>query len=260
MKSNKSSLTLGLSLIAVGGLALAGQMGYLNQFSISTWAVVLAVVSLFFFVIYFINGIHAWGWLFPAFIFAGLAGALALDNTAAEEWMPTIVLGSVAVPFIFAFVLDRSRRWALNVVFLLVALTLIPLITNYFSAEWIGGVIITIIGLQFILTYLLEPKAWWAIIPGGIMLSIAAMVILQGVLPNLMPVAVIFLGMMLTFGFVWLRQSRPWARIPAIVMGILACVIVLVGMGLVTYWAAALIVAGLVLVILSFKPNRQPAS
>ena len=259
MKSQKTPLILGFIFIITGGLALAGQVGYLNSLSITTWMLIFAGASVLFFAAYFISGIRSWGWLFPACIFAGFAGALALDNTSAEEWMPTLAIGSIAIPFVAAFLLDRSRKWALIPAFILGFISFIVPLTNLLGGDAVGTLVLAAIGLPFIVAYLLSADAWWGVIPGGIMLSVALMVALDNVLPDGMAVAVMFLGWMLTFGFVWLRQSRPWAKFPVIVMGVLASIMLLVSLGLVNYWAIGLVVAGLVLIVLSFLPRRTPA-
>lgn len=259
MKSNKPSLILGLVFITIGGLALASQIGYFDQFSVTTWMVIFAVTSALFFAAYFISGIRAWGWLFPACIFAGLAGALALDNTPAEEWMPTLVIGSIAIPFVVVFVLDRTRKWTLIPAFILGFISFIFPLSDLLGGDAVGTLVLAAIGLPFIVAYLLSADAWWGVIPGGIMLSVALMVALDNALPDGMAVAVMFLGWMLTFGFVWLRQSRPWARVATIVMSVLAFIMFLVAMGLGNYWAIGLVVAGLVLIVLSLLPRRTPA-
>jgi hypothetical protein len=87
MKANRSSLFWGILLIAGGGLALAQQMGYLDQFPDSAWMWVFGFVSLVSFLSYALSGWKDWGWLFPAGVFGGLAVTIALatnnvDNAA----------------------------------------------------------------------------------------------------------------------------------------------------------------------------------
>jgi hypothetical protein len=259
MKSNKSSLILGLVFIAIGGLAFAAEMGYLDQLSTTTWMVIFAAASLLFFVAYFLKGLHAWSWLFPACIFAGLAGVTLLANSNAAEWVPTLVIGSTAIPFFVAFALDHTRKWALIPGCLLGLIAFIFPLGNFLGEDAMGVMVIAVIAFPFIAASILSPDAWWGVIPGGILLSVALMIVVGNFLAEGMAVVAMFLGWMLTFGFVWLWQSRPWARVATIVMSVLTIIMFLVAMGLGNYWAIGLVVAGLVLVVLSLLPRRTPA-
>ena len=75
---------------------------------------------------------------------------------------------------------------------------------------------------------------------------------------------VLMLGFGLTFGALWLlRGARPtaWARYPAIGLFIAAVVAFISGGNSDLFWAAALLAAGIVLVVYSFlhkKPENQP--
>jgi hypothetical protein len=113
------------------------------------------------------------------------------------------------------------------------------------------------LGLPFIIANFMTPKVWWGIIPGGIFFSIAAMVALTHFINSDISVAVMFLGWTLTFGYLWLRQAREWAKYPAMVMGILACLMLLISKGLENYWAIGLIVAGLVVIFLILRPRHS---
>jgi hypothetical protein len=258
VKPNFSSLFGGLALILAGGFALANEMGYLRSLTAQTWALVFAAASALFFVTYFVNGIRAWGWLFPACVFAGLSATIMLFRVpAAQDWLPTLVVGSIAVPFIAAYALDRSRTWALIPAFILGFIAFIPPLDHLLKGNGMGVFIVGMLGLPFIAASVISPKAWWGIIPGGILVSLALMILLGNTLPNGMSVAIMFLGWMLTFGLVWIRQSKPWAKISAIVMGALACLMFLISIGLKTYWALGLIATGIALIALSLRPHPE---
>ncbi len=261
MKPNFSSLFWGIALIIAGGFALASEMGYLNGLSSFTWGFIFAAASALFFVAYFVNGIRAWGWLFPACIFAGLSAAIAVSIfPAAQNWIPTLVVGSVAVPFLAAYAIDRSRKWALIPAFILGSVSIIPPLDALHLGDLMGAFIVGMIGLPFIAAYFISPKTWWGILPGGIMVSIALMIGLDNTLHGDLAVAIMFLGWMLTFGIVWKRQSREWAKYPAVVMGILACIMLLISVGLKTYWALGLIAAGIALIAMSLRSRPQTAA
>lgn len=259
MKSNFTTFFWGLVLILAGGVTLANEMGYLQNLTTQTWGFAFAAASALFFVAYFVNGINAWSWLFPACIFAGLSATVFISEiSTAQRWIPTLVVGSVALPFLAAFALDRSRKWALIPAFILGVIAFIPPLDTLLGGEWMGVLIIGMIALPFIAAYLFSEKAWWGIIPGGILLSITLMIGLNELLPNGMAVAIMFLGWMLTFGIVWVRQNRPWAKIPTIAMGALACIMLLISLGLTNYWSIGLILAGIALIAMSLRRRAGP--
>src|ERR1043165_7044420 len=87
MNTNKSSLFWGILLIGGGALALARQMGYIDQVSDIIWVWIFALVSLLALISYALSGWKQWGWLFPTGVFGGLAVtvALALNHIRSEE-------------------------------------------------------------------------------------------------------------------------------------------------------------------------------
>jgi hypothetical protein len=257
MKTNISSILGGLILMIIGGFALAYQSGYLTILPITSWALIFAATSAFFFIAYFVNGFRAWGWLFPACIFAAVSGTISIVNLHIPgEWIPTLMIGSVAVPFIAAYLIDRTRTWALIPAYVLGLIALILPLENILGSDAIGAFIIAMIGLPFVANYLITPRAWWSIIPGGILLSIGVMIAVSNTINSEISVALMFLGWMATFGLVWKRSrlhAAEWAKYPAVVMGILACIMFLIATGLETFWAIGLIAAGLVLVIMNLR-------
>ncbi|MGL4608065.1 MAG: hypothetical protein ACRCYY_00040 [Trueperaceae bacterium] len=75
--------------------------------------------------------------------------------------------------------------------------------------------------MGFGFVYLLRPKRnWWAIMPGGILASIALLVLCEKVFPNWGGEVVMFLGFAATFTVLYLlpksRGGQRWALYPAI--------------------------------------------
>lgn len=264
MKPKLSSIILGMVLILAGLFALANQMGYLKDLSPTTWIIVFAATSILFFVAYFASGIQSWGWLFPACIFAALSGTIAItESTIVDEWIATLVLGSVAIPFFIAFLLDRSRKWALIPGLILIFIALVPPLATMMRDDWVGAMIVTMIGLPFLVVYLVAPKNWWAIIPGGIMLSIALMILLSevqvGSEEGTFGVAVMFVGWSITFGVLWLRRNlhgTDWAKYPALALAGVAVIMIFVTTGVEYLWAIGLIIAGLALLLSGILRRR----
>src|SRR5512141_2039306 len=129
MKNNRSGLFWGILLIGGGGLALAQQMGYLDQLPDSIWMWVFGFVSLVAFLSFALSGWKEWGWLFPAGIFGGLAVIVGLSTAG----MNNSAVGSplflgLLLPFAAAYLLDRQRNWWALIpggVMLFLALTLL---------------------------------------------------------------------------------------------------------------------------------------
>src|SRR5829696_9831561 len=78
MNLNRSNLFWGVLLIGGGALALADQLGYIEDLSPTLWVLVFAAISLLGFVSYAMSRGMQWGWLFPAGVFGGLAMVIAL--------------------------------------------------------------------------------------------------------------------------------------------------------------------------------------
>ena len=124
--------------------------------------------------------------------------------------------------------------------------------------------------VPFFFVYFRWPEHWWALIPAGVFASIGAVVVLGMLLPKNQTVihgilnGVLLLGLGITFGVLWLlRGTRPtgWAIYPAV--GLLAAAVLAFFFGGISnlFWAAALLVAGVGLVVYSFlrkKPEGQP--
>lgn len=265
MKTKTNSLIGGLILMLLGGLALAFEMGYLRELSTTAWTLFFAASSALFFAVYFINGIRKWGWLIPAFSCAAVSGTILLSRTTiAGEWIATLLVGAVTVPFLVGYLLDRSRWGLLIPTFILAFVALIPPISMILAGEWMGTFIVGMLGLPFLVVYLAAPKAFWAIFPAGILLSIAAMIGLSGVRlgfdAETFAVSAMFFGWALTFGLAWMRRkqhSAGWAKYPAIAAAVLACLMLLITAGLQAYWSLALIITGLVIILLNLRPRRE---
>ena len=89
MKANKSGIFWGMLLIIGGALALAQQLGFVDQLSPEVAMYSFAAISLVALVMYALSGWKDWGWLFPVGVFGGLAVTTAL--AIANYDMPQLV-------------------------------------------------------------------------------------------------------------------------------------------------------------------------
>ncbi|MFH1524618.1 MAG: hypothetical protein ABIF04_06610, partial [Chloroflexota bacterium] len=145
----------------------------------------------------------------------------------------------------------------------------IPLLAGVVNGDLMGAAVMLLFSAPFFFVYFRWKEHWWALIPTGVFTSIAAVVILGMLVPQNQPVfqgiltGTLLLGFGLTFGVLWLlRETHPtaWARYPALGLLIAAVLAVIFGGNSNLFWAGAILVAGIVLVVYSFlkkKPEDQ---
>lgn len=267
MKTSIGKVFWGLALIAGGGLFLAQNLGLVD---FSTWPVkagILAGFSLLFLIVYLLEGLQKWGWLFPASIFAGVAAVpLMTANGVYEAAIPTVVLGSVALPFLVGFALKPRQRWGLLIpAYALLCSGALTLFGERLDGAVIGGLVVLSISLPFFYVTLSRKEAWWATIPAGVLASVGLTVIALGsgleqgglawMADSLIP-----LGWAATFFALWLRratQPTRWAIYPAAALGASALVS-LVSQTLMNFaWPVLLILAGMAVLYWSIRKQRS---
>jgi hypothetical protein len=165
---NKKLINLfwGLGLVAVGFLALAQTMGYLDILHQApvVWITGFAGLSLLFLITYASAGVKHWGLLFPAGIFASLALIIGLAvNGFDSSSIATPLFAAIGLPFLVAYFLDRSRHWwALIPAGVMTFLTLAVLMVDGVGGEWVGSILFFVIALAFLLVYLGNRSRTWA--------------------------------------------------------------------------------------------------
>jgi hypothetical protein len=313
MKANRTSLFWGILLVAGGGLALAQQMGYLDQFPDSAWMWVFGFVSLVSFLSYALSGWKDWGWLFPAGVFGGLAVTIALavnnvdsaavgsplffgllipfaaayltdrsknwwalipggvmlflalvtllvDTTANDEWIGSMFLFMVGLPFLVVYLHNRTKNWwALIPAGVLLFLSLIVILSTSVRGEWIGSLFLFAIALCFFVVYFRSEKNWWAIIPAGAMttLAVVASLGIAGLIrdTDAIGITILMAGLAATFAVLWLRHAKPWAKDVTIVLAVLAVIAIFFGSDPGTFWPVAFIFGGAYLLYTTMRPK-----
>jgi len=193
-----------------------------------------------------------------------VAGVVALINAITGYNLGGIVwallLGLSGLAFVFVMASNKSNWWAAIPGFTLLGIaalvgleSLAPNVTGQYG----GALVLGGIGLSFLVVYLLNRAFWWAIIPMGVMFSLVALIMLEGVMGQ--PVIVFFLGLAATFGLIALLpidngKRMSWPLIPAAAMLLVGLI---VGMGE-NDWArfimpAAVILLGGYLVLRAFR-------
>ena len=232
-------------------------------------ALFLYAVAVPFLAVYLGNRSRRWA-LIPAWVTFILGTITLLSGHVDGNLIGALVLYAVALPFLVVYLSDRTKRWALIPALATALVGTIPLLSSVAAGDWMGAAVMLLFSAPFFFVYFRWPEHWWALIPAGVIASIGLVVILGMLVPQEQPIfdgllnGLLLLGLGLTFGALWLlRGARPtaWARYPAIGLFIAALVACFSGGNSNRFWAAALLVAGIVLVVYSFlrkKPKVQP--
>jgi hypothetical protein len=253
----------GLLLLAVVAFILGNGWQALPQ---NYKAVVFAAGSAVFLLIYFLHGLKKWGWLFPAFLCAGMAMILWLESKGMDDSITGVPLfASMALPCFAAFAADRKQRWLLIPGTFLSAFTVFIEISATVQDVWSGVSFFLLLALTFIITYFVTKRSWWALIPAGISASFGLVMMAEILIPhtdyssrpNTLEFGVftwvLFLGLAATFCAVWLHrktEATDWAKYPAVGLCVIAVLSFMEGATFAKYWlVTAALVAGVMFLL-----------
>ncbi len=204
-----------------------------------------------------------WWALIPGGIMLFLALLLLLvDNTAHDEWIPALFLFMVALSFLFVYLTNRLRTWALLVAYILAVLALAPLMSMAGrNGDYFGSLIFFAVAFPFFIVYFRRPENWWAIIPAGVLttIGVVAALAIAGLINSATSGgyanAFLMAGLAATFAVLWLRHHKTWAKIVTIVLGILAVASVFLFGYYEIFWPVAFICVGIFLLYLALRPR-----
>ncbi len=171
----------------------------------------------------------------------------------------TIVFGLGGLFFLSVFLDNRIQWWALIPGFILIGVAFLVGLDTFFPnfSENIGGfIIVGAIGLSFILVYVVNRSNWWALIPAGVMLTTAAVILFEDG-SEMVTGGVFFIGLGLTFALVAIlptpQGALKWAWIPAAVLFVMGLAFFATVAELMKYlWPSALILIGLFFIYRAF--------
>lgn len=233
---------------AVAAVILLGELGISGPF-IAT--MILWSIAIPFLVVFVQAPSENWWALIPAYVMGAVGAFILIVDRLPGEWVASLVMFLVALPFLAVYVINRENWWALIPGGIMILIGFVLLLLTQASGEVIGALILFAIALPFFVVFLRSPDNWWALIPAGVMASAGLTALLAGALSETAAArwlgGVMFLGMALTFGVLWLlraRQPTEWAKYPAIGLAIAGLVAVSWGAGIQIIWPLALIAVG----------------
>lgn len=204
-----------------------------------------------------------WWALIPGGVMLFLALTTLLVDTTGGEWVGSMFLFLIALSFLIVYVNNRARNWALLVAYILFVLSVAPAMASFGgrTAAYFGSVFLLAIALPFFFVYFRYPQNWWAIIPAGVMTSLAVVATLgiagwirdaeTGGVSN----AILMGGLAATFAVIWLRHSKPWAKIVTVILAAVGVVSVFFASFGNIFWPLAIILVGGYLLFTALKPK-----
>lgn len=176
-----------------------------------------------------------------------------------------LLFAAGGVAFLYLALSRRDAWWAVIPGLSLIGLGVMVLANGLGlpGAEiWSPTIFFAAIGLGFWVVYYRDRSNWWAIIPGGVLLSLALVILVSGVAEGEVAGAALFIGIGLTFlvlSVVPTPEGRlTWARIPAVVLILFGLFVGAAATELVGYlWPAALILGGLFLLVRALTAGRR---
>jgi hypothetical protein len=197
MKANtrKQNMVWGALLILFGVLALVQTF---IDISVWTWVAILAVTGLVVFIVYLTDRASK-VLLIPVYVvwIVAIFVTLLELELLQDAFVATFVLTAVAVPFIIAFLQDRSRWGFLIPAYVLLAVGLmVPLLESGVLTDiLIPAYVMIAIAIPFFAVYLWNRQHWWALIPAGILLIIGfAFLFAEAAVELIVPAVLILVG------------------------------------------------------------------
>ena len=192
-------------------------------------------------------------------------GVLALLDTfvdlGAWVWVVVLTVGGLGVYVVYA--MDRSEKWMLIISYAMLAVAgLIALLTlGVLQDAFVATYVLWAIALPFFIGYLFNRENWGLLIPAYVLLAIGLMVPLieLGVLNDAIIATYVMFAIAIPFFVVYIRNTRNWwALIPAGILSIIGLGFLIAEASVEYIFAAALIVAGLLIVVRQFTKKDEP--
>jgi len=167
LKLNNRNLGWGTLLITLGLVALV------DAFVISEWFKVplLVLGGLVGFIAYFRDRTD-WVLLIPVYILwtGALVTAAVLLDFVNDDIIAVAILPLLAIPFLYIYLRDRKKWWALIPAYLFLLISLVIFCTEILGMgdEFIAMILMPGFAIPFLYVYLRNNQRWWALIPAYI--------------------------------------------------------------------------------------------
>lgn len=180
-------------------------------------------------------------------------------------WSAIFAVGGVA--FLYAFFKGHDLYWWAAIpgfaLLGLAAVTAWDQLAPPYLQEVGGALLLGAIGIGFLALYLASYERWWALIPGGTLITLAAVVALSSTLKGAAIAVVLFVGLGATLALLAILPTGEgrmrWPLVPAAILALVGLLVGIGAAGALSYvWPAALIVAGLYLIYHTFGSGRRP--
>ncbi|MBN2549964.1 MAG: hypothetical protein JXB15_12450 [Anaerolineales bacterium] len=176
-----------------------------------------------------------------------------------------LVFGLGGVLFISVFFQNRLNWWSLIPGFGLLGVAAaigLDWIAPAIGGTWGGLFVLGSLGLSFLVIYLFDRQHWWALIPGGVLLTLGFVDLVESLLPGVETGGVFFLGLGITFGLVALlptsQGQMKWAWIPAAVLTGMGLLMIAAVENLMAYMIPIILIGvGIVIILRSFIWRKQ---
>src|SRR5437868_13886530 len=144
---------------------------------------------------------------------------LLVDNVGGE-WVGAMFLLLIGLTFLFIYLNNQGRIWALIVAYVFGVLSIAPMLAaGGDKAAYFGSVFIFAIALPFFILYFRSTDNWWALIPAGALSGVGVIAALaiaglisdrcSGGYGNGFGMG----GLAATFGIVWVSHVKSWGTI-----------------------------------------------
>lgn len=192
-------------------------------------------------------------------------GVLGLLETVTDlgewVWVAVLTVGGLGVYAVYAT--DRTEKWLLIISYAMLAVAgLVTLLTlGILDDPYIATYVLFAIGLPFLVAYLFNRANWGLLIPAYVLLVIGVFVPLEdlGVLDDNLTVTYILFAIAIPFFVVFIRNSKNWwALIPGGILAVIALSFLIAEASVEYIFAAALIVAGILIVVRQFTRREEP--
>lgn len=199
-----SRLFWGLVLVLGGVLLLLDSTGIFNGDALF-WTIVIGVAGILFLWVYFSNRDHWWS-LIPGIILLAVSATIGLTTFlpgfGESNFVGTIILGGIALSFLFVYLANRANWWAIIPAGVMATIAIVATLSPFTTGTASGGIFFLGLGITFALIAVLPNSIGpmrWALIPAGILGIFGIILLIAAVqyLNFIWPAAVLLAGIYL---------------------------------------------------------------